>query len=71
MVKSSDVIFHTPRGAAQYLRRHYPFTPKDRDRLNDKEIIALKLLRNASQIPGGWMSADDINDLIERWSTPE
>lgn len=63
------MIFRTPGDAAKQLRKRYPFVPGDR--MWPRDLRALEALMAASDIPEGYMSADAVNDLIERWSDPD
>lgn len=60
-----SVTFRTPGEAANYLHRRHPFAPGDK--LTAWDLVALQTLMAASDMPEGYMTADDVNDLVERW----
>lgn len=66
---AASATFRTPGDAARWLRQRYPFVPGDK--MTPWDLRALEALMAASDIPEGYMSADAVNDLIERWSDPD
>jgi hypothetical protein len=59
------VTFRTPVEAAKYLVGRYPFVPGDK--MDEFELVALADLMAASQMQEQSLTADQVNDLIERW----